>query len=263
MAYNRTEIVNQAKLWLGCNESDGSHKKIIDVYNAHNPLARNYRVKYTDHWCATFVSAVAIKCGYTKIIPLECSCYYMIEGFKKLNRWVEADDYTPKPGDIIFYDWQDSGRGDNVGTPDHVGVVETVTGGNITVIEGNYSEAVKRRTMAVNARYIRGYGVPKYDDNAPVKTETTKPETVRQDVDSADFYSKSIAGTYKVTASSLNVRTGAGTGKRIRIALPKGTTVQNYGYYSMFNGVKWLYVQFTHDKKIYTGFCSSKWLRKA
>lgn len=258
MAYNRNEIVNQARAWLGCKESNGTHKPIIDVYNAHTPLARSYKVKYTDHWCATFVSAVAIKCGYTKIFPLECSCYYMIEGFKQLNRWIEADDYTPKPGDIIFYDWQDSGTGDNRGTPDHVGIVETVTGGNITVIEGNYSETVKRRTMAVNGRYIRGYGVPTYDDNAPVKIET-----VNQGVDSADFYSKSISGTYKVTASSLNVRTGAGTGKRIRIALPKDTRVQNYGYYSLVNGVKWLYVQFTHNGQVQTGFCSEKWLRKA
>ena len=33
----------------------------------------------------------------------------------------------------------------------------------ITVIEGNYDNSVKRRTMAVNGKYIRGYGVPKYD----------------------------------------------------------------------------------------------------
>ena len=68
----------------------------------------------------------------------------------------------PKPGDYIFYDWQDSGVGDCTGSADHVGIVEKVSGTSITVIEGNYSDSVKRRTISVNGRYIRGYGVPKY-----------------------------------------------------------------------------------------------------
>ena len=69
-----SKVVAQAQSWIGKKESDGSFKSIIDTYNAHKPLARGYAVKYTDEWCATFVSAVAIKCGYTDIIPTECSC---------------------------------------------------------------------------------------------------------------------------------------------------------------------------------------------
>ena len=157
------KVVEQAVAWLGLNEYDGSHKAIIDVYNAHRPLARGYTVKYTDAWCATFVSAVAIKLGYTAIIPTECSAPKMIELLKKIGAWVEDDTYIPKPGDILFYDWQDSGIGDNKGNADHVGIVEKVENGMITVIEGNYSNSVKRRTLAVNGQYIRGYGVPKYD----------------------------------------------------------------------------------------------------
>ncbi len=38
-----------------------------------------------------------------------------------------------------------------------------MNGGNIVVIEGNNSDSVKRRTLPVNGKYIRGYGVPKYD----------------------------------------------------------------------------------------------------
>ena len=253
MAYSRTTIVNQAKAWLGRKESNGTHKPIIDLYNRHAPLARSYKVKYTDHWCATFVSAVAIKCGYTKIIPTECSCHYMISAFKQIGRWVENDGYKPSPGDIIFYDWQDSGSGDNTGTPDHVGIVEKVSGSTITVIEGNYSETVKRRYLSVNGRYIRGYGIPKYTDKVVTTTAV---------IDSAEFYSKAFTGTYKVTASALNVRSGAGTGKKIIATLPKNATVQNYGYYSSVNGVIWLYVQFTQNGKVCTGFCSIKYLSK-
>ena len=81
----RAKVVNTAVAWLGCKESDGSHKKIIDVYNGHTPRARGYKVTYTDAWCATFVSAVAIKAGYTDIIPLECGCNQFITLAKTLG----------------------------------------------------------------------------------------------------------------------------------------------------------------------------------
>ena len=163
MPTTRSKIVAQARSWIGCKESDGSHKQIIDVYNADKPLPRGYKVSYTDAWCATFVTACAIKCGATDIIPKECSCNKMIELFNKLGCWIEDDAYVPTPGDIIFYDWEDKGTGDNTGVSDHVGIVEEVRSGLVTVIEGNYNNACKRRTMRVDGRYIRGYGVPKYD----------------------------------------------------------------------------------------------------
>jgi LysM repeat protein len=98
----------------------------------------------------------------------------MISLFKNLGEWVENDAYTPSAGDVIFYDWQDSGSGDNTGGSDHVGIVEKVSGATITVIEGNYSDSVKRRTIQVNGRYIRGYGVPKYNDSANTASSTSK-----------------------------------------------------------------------------------------
>ena len=174
MAKYASKVVEQAKAWLGYKESNGTHKHIIDVYNAHKPLARSYPVKYTDAWCATFVSAVSIKLGYTDIMPTECGCGEMIKLYKKLNAWDESDSRTPNPGEIIFYDFDDSGNGDNMGSSDHVGIVEKVANGKITVIEGNYSNSVKRRTLDVNGRYIRGYGVPKYDKETA--TETTSKE---------------------------------------------------------------------------------------
>ena len=170
MSTTREKIVKQAQSWIGCKASDGSHKKIIDAYNADKPLPRGYAVKYTDAWCATFVTACAIKCGATDIIPKECSCNKMIELFKGLGCFIEADNYVPSPADILFYDWDDSGSGDNVGVSDHVGIVEKVSGDTITVIEGNYSNAVKRRTLKVNGRYIRGYGVPKYTASTSTNT---------------------------------------------------------------------------------------------
>lgn len=113
----RGKVVKTAQAYLGCKESDGSHRKIIDGYNAHKPLARGYLVKYTDSWCATFVSFVAIKCGITDIMPTECGCGAMIELYKKLGRWKENDAYRPAAGDVIMYDWDDNGKGDCTGYP--------------------------------------------------------------------------------------------------------------------------------------------------
>lgn len=161
---SREAIVRKAESMIGWSEEDGRHRLIIDAYNSFLPHPRGYRVTYYDAWCATFISALAIMLGYTDIIPVECGCPNMIDLARKMGIWVEDESRTPEPADIIFYDWQDSGVGDNLGLADHVGLVESVSGDKITVIEGNYHDAVSRRVISVNGKYIRGYIVPKYDD---------------------------------------------------------------------------------------------------
>lgn len=170
----RELVIQTARAWLGRKESDGSHREIIDLYNSHKPLARNYPVKYTDAWCATFVSAVAIKIGLADIVPPECGCGEMIKLFRShpASKWAEDESITPEIGDVAFYDWQDDGVGDNVGAPDHVGIVAAVTASEIVVIEGNYSNSVKERTIPLNGRYLRGFGRPAY------ATKTEKEEVV-------------------------------------------------------------------------------------
>lgn len=158
----RAQLVATAIQYLNCNEFDGTHKQIIDIYNNHKPLPRGYAVQYTDPWCATFVSTIAIILNFTDIMPVECGCGQMIQLYQKLDSWIENDAYLPQSGDVIFYDWEDDGKSDCIGYPDHVGLVTEVTGANIKVIEGNKSNAVGYRNLAVDGIYIRGYGVPKY-----------------------------------------------------------------------------------------------------
>ena len=162
----REKAVNTAKAWAGYKESDGTHKKIIDLYNSVKPLPRGYAVKYNDEWCAVFVSAVGIAAGLSKVILRECGCGVMIDLYKAAGRWQENDAYVPGAGDVVFYDWQDTGKGDNAGYPDHVGLVCGVSGGTIKVIEGNKNDAVEYRDLPVNGRYIRGYGLPDYKSMA-------------------------------------------------------------------------------------------------
>lgn len=159
---DQERILKLARSYVGTKEGTPAHHAIVDAYNAHRPLPRNYVVKYTDAWCATFISSLSLSCGLTGIIPVECGCEEQIKLFQKLGEWVEDDRHVPEAGEIIYYDWQDSGTGDNTGHSDHVGIVESCDGMVITVIEGNYKDQVGRRTLNVNGRYIRGYGVPKY-----------------------------------------------------------------------------------------------------
>ena len=176
----RKKYVDYAITYLGCKESDGSHKKIIDLYNSHKPLAQGYKMKYTDAWCACYVSAMAIGSGLEDIIPLEVSCGRYITLAKQKGIWVESDSYTPKQGDLILYDWDDTGSGDATSGADHIGIVVSVTGKTIKVIEGNNGDKVAYRTIQVNGRYIRGFVTPKYSskatsgDSQPPATSTTE-----------------------------------------------------------------------------------------
>lgn len=170
----RKKFAAIAAAYVGVKEGTAQHHAIIDAYNAHKPLARGYKVTYKDAWCATFGSKVAIEAGYTDIIPTECGCNAQIALWQKMGRWCENDAKVPEPGDYIYYDWDDNGVGDCKGGSEHVGIVEKVSGSTITVIEGNKSNAVDRRTLQVNGRYIRGYGVPEFEKKA---TSTSEPAT--------------------------------------------------------------------------------------
>ena len=317
----RSSVVALVNSWLGKNESDGSFKSIIDIYNSYTgKLPRGTKMQYDWAWCACTWSAIAIKLGYTDIMPIEISCYYLIEKAKEMGIWIEKDSYVPKIGDGVLYDWDDNGASDNTGNPDHIGTVIEVNDGTFVVMEGNNSNAVKKRTMSINGRYIRGFICPKYDTEDEIinnqssgkSLETVAKEViadtwgsgenrkaslesygynysevqkivntilnggsvsntqqqVRQSVDksvkASDYATAldvNIAGAYKTTAK-LYIRYGAGTNKKAMACIPKGTEVNCYGYYSINNGVKWLYIQVVLDGIKYIGFSSSKYLKK-
>lgn len=168
------DVLKVARGWIGYSEQNGKFKEILDVYNNHKPLARNYKVKNTDEWCNTFVSACAIKAGAVDIIGTECGCEKHIEIFKKKGIWIEDGSVKPQVGDIILFNWDDSTQ-PNDGHADHIGIVEQQYGSTIICIEGNMSEKVGRRTINVGWGYIRGFARPKYDESTkPVSTGTKK-----------------------------------------------------------------------------------------
>lgn len=158
----RYALVQKAEGYLGFNESDGTHKAIIDRYNTLSPLPRDYAVTYTDSWCAVFATVAALEQELTSIIPPECSCEQQIMAFEAAGCWIEADWYLPKPGDYIFYDWNWATRKDSTGWSDHVGIVAETFGPIIKVIEGNKNDDVSYRYVFLNDPTIRGFGLPDY-----------------------------------------------------------------------------------------------------
>jgi len=162
--------------FLGCNEADGSHRQIIDLYNKISPLPRGYKMTYHDPWCAAFPSAVGESLNLGHIILPECSCDAMINLYKAKGRWREADEYSAKVGDIVMYDWNDDGRGDNIGSADHTGVVYAETATSYRVIEGNMSDSVDFRIIKKNGINIRGFCCPDFASAAGAVDEAPKPE---------------------------------------------------------------------------------------
>ena len=182
----RQKVVSTALAWLGTREYDAKHQEMLDIYNSQRPLPRGTRMLASWPWCAAFVSTVSLQLGLRDIMPTECGCPGMVRLYQELGRWVEDDAYIPSQGDVIFYDWQDTGYGDNAGQPDHVGIVTACDGQTMTIIEGNCDNAVKTRSLAVNARFIRGYGVPDYaskadGENPSDGSAATSPDEGRQE----------------------------------------------------------------------------------
>ncbi len=169
----RSLFVNTAASYLGTASHSAAHRELLARYNAIRPLPRGYAMQEKDPWCAAFVSAVAQQCGLCGRVFPECSCPRMLALYEQAGRFREEDDYLPAPGDLLFYHWQDPGSGDDRGSPDHVGIVTACEGGRIRLIEGNVSDAVARREIGVNSRYIRGFALPDFAGEGPLKGESS------------------------------------------------------------------------------------------
>lgn len=254
----RQKVVDTAKAWHGRRESNGGHKEIIDLYNTLRPLPRLYPVKYTDEWCATYVSAVGVKLGLTDIMFPECGCPSMITLYKNAGRWVEDDAYVPAPGDLVQYDWQDNGKGDNKGTPDHIGIVCSVSGSTMQIIEGNISNSVDYRTLKVNARYIRGYCCPDYAS----KADTMEPEapaapaapvvyTVQAsgDFEGLDAAEAALAKVKALGFSGSVVKKAEAPAETVK-AVKKGDTVRIKNGATYYTGQKPASFVYTRDLKV-------------
>ena len=120
------------------------------------PYWRWYGYNYRVEWCAAFISWLANELGYLNtLIPKTASVPTMVRWFRA-NGQLQKKTYEPKPGEIIFFDWNVDGH------PDHVGLVEKVENGRIYTIEGNSKDECRRKDYPITSKYVHSYGTPLY-----------------------------------------------------------------------------------------------------
>lgn len=109
----------------------------------------------------------------------------------------------------------------------------------------NSSDRLLRGDILVTR--TKGHTVVVLSDGAAAVQENSSPAEEPKKVtkpEAARAFSRAVAGTYK-TISALHLRAGAGKSKASLFVLPKGTVVYCYGYYTVVDNAKWLYVQAT------------------
>lgn len=271
------DIINTMAGWIGKSMSKQTHRDIIDIYNAHTPLAVGYKVKYTDDYCDTTLSAAFIKNNAVDLIGgTQCGVERHIQLFKKKGIWQQNGSVTPAPGWIITYNWDD-GTQPNDGFADHIGIVQKVEGNIITTIEGNTGKdgIVARKTLNVANGNIRGYAIPKYNDAATAPQPSQKVTPISNTTNAKTLIATSQTNftrtgkpspardTYfkvKVTANTLYVRSWAGVEFNLLKSIPfiyKDKIVQVCDSIQAKNGTTWYYIKI--DNKIY-GFINYRYV---
>lgn len=157
------ELWNAALYGIGAGSGEIVAVALSQVGNVGgHPYWSWYGFDHRVDWCAIFVSWCANECGYIEagIMPKFAGCVQGSRWFKERGLWKDRS-YTPQPGDLIFFDWDDPGgfSGPQDGMPDHVGIVEKVQNGRVYTVEGNSGDKCCQRSYPVGHYEIYGYGI--------------------------------------------------------------------------------------------------------
>lgn len=153
------KVLTLARGEIGYHEQGDNWTKYaaeLDKTNWYNGPKNGYA------WCDVFVDWLFYKCfgdplGREMICQPTGSagagCLYSAQYYKGAGRWHTTG---PQAGDQIFFTY-------SPGEYSHTGIVESVSGGTVTTIEGNTSDSVGRRSYSVGSSNIAGYGRPKWE----------------------------------------------------------------------------------------------------
>lgn len=148
MTTSAREFLAECKSYLGYREK-GDNYTIFGEWIGHNP----------GQWCDSFLSYCAHQVHASDTIGKFSNTVAHAEWFAGNGRF----GHTPRVGAIVFYDWNKSGRIDNI---THAGALEALTVDNYAqAIEGNTGDMVARRLR--NLAYVVGYGYPQYVPSEP------------------------------------------------------------------------------------------------
>ena len=148
-------LVEVAKTQLGYTESTRNFVIENGEHKGYTRYGAWYGLPYGD-WCAMFVSfCLNFAEVPTDAMPIECGVTRWIDALMEKDLYTGAEGYTPKMGDIIFFDYDQDEKGDHVGIVTSVNVAE----GTLVTIEGNHNPAVGQFTYALSNPAILGYGI--------------------------------------------------------------------------------------------------------
>ncbi len=133
-----------------------------------------YGIPYGD-WCAMFVSFCLHYAGISdKEYPYDCGTTTWVRNLEDRGLFSPASKYSPMPGDLVFFDWEQDGL------TDHVGLVYGVDENDnyLLTIEGNHTRTVQTFEYALTDPQIMGYGILKYvempEEEEPEEAETSE-----------------------------------------------------------------------------------------
>ena len=128
-------------------------------------------------WCAMFASFCLHYAGVSDSrVPYASGCAYWVEILREEGLLEYAGSYTPKTGDLVFFDT------DADGVSDHVGVVTDCSGGKIETVEGNIGGAVVERSYRLEDEEIFAFGVLPEEEELPEEPgEDAQEESPEED----------------------------------------------------------------------------------
>lgn len=174
-----SRIIEIANEYLGVNKA--GRISLINYYNNNCfqlvDRNRRYRMTPDDDWCMMFCSVVGHRAGYGKDnFPYEVSVYYAVQKAREQGLYT-ADKTGLRIGDIVVYDWGYRG-GYN-----HVGFITEITDDHFKVIEGNYSNTVKIRTVKRSSKALQGFILlDRLDPESEIKADTVDYDKLVTDV---------------------------------------------------------------------------------
>lgn len=161
---NREKIIREKIVETALKEVGNTGEKYWTWYLGNKTTFMEY--------CAAFVTWVGDQNDQIKNgnIPKFAWVKVGVDYYKGKNQFKYNKDYTPKPGDIVFFNWNSAND-----LIDHVGIVEKYENGYVYTIEGNVGgksnmsaaekakiRKVVQRKYPKNSLHLYGYGIPAY-----------------------------------------------------------------------------------------------------
>lgn len=159
------DTLTVAKSQLGYKESGKNFIVVGGERKGYTRYGAMYGVPYGD-WCAMFIEFSMHYAGVsTRLMPASHGVASWIRNMQAMDNYYLPGSYTPEPGDIIFFDWDDVRDGDHVGLVAEVKTKEETdaSGSKVTVatsvvaLEGNSANEVRYNTYKIDDETIMGY----------------------------------------------------------------------------------------------------------